>query len=235
MLTSNGRPNAVLDGENGGVEFNSDVNKYTPSGANEQVTQSIKISSSSGRLEVRNSDNEVSYISSQGIFSNRAGTQALPSSSGVELKAAMVALGYGDLQKTAFSNYGAICGLYADSSNRNSNPAPSWGAYIRKLRALGLFLGVRRITYSTYLNAYDCYVPCYNTSNINVYLPSNPQEGQMILVVRLNSASVTVQGNGKRIHVDGNTVTSKLAAPGRGDTGIYIYDGQYWKYNHVYR
>ncbi|MFR9495595.1 MAG: hypothetical protein SNG81_04385 [Rikenellaceae bacterium] len=232
---SNGRSNAVLDGENGGIEFYSDVNKYTASGGNERVVQTIKISSSSGKLEVRNSDNEVSYISSQGIFSNRAGIQAVPLYTGVEIKAAVVALGFGDLQKSAYSNSGAICGVYADSSNRNSNPAPSWGAYIKKLRALGLFLGVRQITQTTYLNAYDCYVPCYNTTSINVYLPSNPQDGQIILVVRLNSASVTVQGNGKRIHIDGNTVTSKLAAPGRGDAGIYIYDGQYWKYNHILR
>ncbi len=232
---SNGKPRAILDGNNGGVTFNSQISKYTYSGGTQTISQSIDISSSSGLMEVRNSDGDVAYISSLGMFANRAGVQAVPYSSGVELKAAMVALGNGNLQKSAYSSRAAICGIYATSYNSNSNPAPSWGAYINKLRALGFYMGVRQITSTTYLTATDFYVSCYNTGTCYIYLPSSPQEGQMILITRLNATSPTVYGNGKSIHTDGNTVSSKKVGEGRGDSALFIFDGQYWKYNYLVR
>ncbi|MFR9505674.1 MAG: hypothetical protein SNI32_06295 [Rikenellaceae bacterium] len=176
--TSSGVSNAVLDGVNGDLEFNSDVSKYTSTGGSETVLQTINIKSSTGRVEVRNSDYDTSYISSQGIFSNRAGTQALPLSMGIELKAAVVALGYGDLQKSAYSNSGAICGLYAASLNQNSDPAPSWGAYISKLLAKGLYYGVRQVSGTTYLTSSDSFVSCYTPQAVQSTSPRIHNRGR---------------------------------------------------------
>ncbi len=225
-----GKPKALLDGVNGGVEFNANVMRYTATGANDTILQTISINSTNGKVEARNSDYQTSYISSQGIFSNRAGIQALPITSGVELKAAVVALGFGNLQKSAYSSAGAICGLFADSDNNSSNPAPSWGAYVRKLLAHGLYLNVRAVNKSTFLNAYDSYVGCYNTSAINIYLPSNPQLGQMIVFGCMNDNVPRIYGNGKSIFVTSSAFTSYVAGSKRGDISLFIYDGQYWKF-----
>ena len=147
---------------------------------------------------------------------------------GIELKAAVVALGYGELNKTAYDSVGSICGVYADSTNNSSSPAPSWGAYIWKLRAVGLYLGVRRISSSTYLNAYDFFVSCYNTKACNVYLPSHPQEGQLIIISMLNKIFPTVYGNGKSMYVHRELVSSMTIIEGAANSAIFVYNGQYW-------
>lgn len=233
--TNDGTSRAQLNGADGKISFASDISKYTASGGTTTVKQTISLDSQSGDIEVRTSDGDVSYMNSQGIFTNRAGMQALPSSTGVELKAAIVALGYGNLEKTAYSSVGALCGLYAIASNSSYNPAPTWGAYINKLLANGMYYGCRRISGSTWLNASDTYISCYNTGTIAVYLPSSPQNGMILFIRRMNDANVTVYGNGKSIHVDGSTPSSLNICGGRGDTAVFIYDGQYWNYNYMIR
>jgi hypothetical protein len=57
----------------------------------------------------------------QGIFANKAGIHAVPASSGIKLKAAVVALGNGDLQKNAYKSMGAICGVYGTAHNYNDD------------------------------------------------------------------------------------------------------------------
>lgn len=233
--TNDGTSRAQLNGADGKISFASDISKYTSSGGTTTVKQTISLDSQSGDIEVRTSDYDVSYMNSQGIFTNRAGIQALPSSTGVELKAAIVALGYGSLEKTAYSSAGALCGLYAIASNRSYNPAPTWGAYINKLLANGMYYGCRRISGSTWLNESDTYISCYNTGTIAVYLPSSPQNGMILFIRRMNDANVTVYGNGKSIHVDGSKPSSLNICGGRGDTAVFIYDGQYWNYNYMIR
>lgn len=236
LTTSDGTSRAVLDGVNGKIELASDVSKYTPSGGSTTVKQTIVIDSQNGKIEAKTSDNDVSSISSQGVFANRAGVQAVPYSSGIELKAAVAGLGYGDLQKDAYLNKGAICGVYGASHNRNSNPAPSWGGFFNKLLANGLYFACKRVTSSTWLSDTDCYVAAYNNpSAINIYLPASPQIGQIVFVRRMNNADVTVQGNGVSIHTDGSTLSSRNVGQGRGDIGIFVYDGQYWNYNYCGR
>ena len=233
--TNDGTSRAQLNGADGKISFASDISKYTASGGTTIVKQTILLDSQLGDIEVRTSDGDVSSMNSQGIFTNRAGIQALPSSVGVELKAAIVAVGYGNLEKTAYSSVGALCGLYATASNNSYNPAPTWGAYINKLLANGMYFAYRRISGTTWLNENDTYISCYNTGTINVYLPSSPQNGMMLFVRRMNNASVVVYGNGKSIHVDGSTPSSLSICGGRGDTAIFIYDGQYWNYNYMIR
>lgn len=233
--TNDGTSRAQLNGADGKISFASDISKYTASGGKTPVKQTISLDSQSGNIEVKTSDYDVSYMNSQGIFSNRAGIQALPESVGIELKAAIVALGQGSLEKTAYSSVGALCGLYAIASNSSYNPAPTWGAYINKLLANGMYYGCKRISGSTWLNANDTYISCYNSGTIAVYLPSSPQNGMILFIRRMNDANVTVYGNGKSIHIDGSKPSSLDICGGRGDTAVFIYDGQYWNYNYMIR
>ncbi len=234
LTTNDGTSRAVLDGVNGKIELASDVSTYTPSGGSTNKKQIIKIDSLSGDIESRiNSD--VASINSQGILANMAGRQAVSLASGIELKAAIVGWGNGDLRKNAFSNKGAICGVFGAAHNKSSNPADSWGGYFYKLLANGLYLSTRQITQNTWLLGIDCYVSAYNTATVNVFLPGSPQRGQIIFVRRMNNASVIVQGNGINIHTDGNAVSSKSIGNGRGDLGVFVYDGQFWTYNYAGR
>ncbi|HON02832.1 MAG TPA: hypothetical protein P5157_04215 [Paludibacteraceae bacterium] len=229
--TDDDTPRAKLDGVNGKINFASDIDKYTEDGDSESVKQEISIDSLNGKIEVRTSDYDVSYMNSQGIFTNRAGIQALPASSGIELKAAVVALGFGDLKKDAYYNKGAICGVYGSSLNNNSDPAPSYGGYFDKLRANGLYLNCRQINSSTTLTQNDVIISLYNTSTITITLPSSTYTGQIILLRINNNSSINISGNGNSImRVDGAIVTNVTVGT-RGELIFLIWDGQYWLYS----
>lgn len=91
----------------------------------------------------------------------------------------------------------------------------------------GLGVMVRRITGTTTLNHSDCWVSCYNTGTITVYLPSNPQVGKMMFIMRVNNAAVNVNGNGKSIKF-WTAIQPTAAISNTGEIDIYVYDGQYW-------
>jgi hypothetical protein len=194
--TSAGTPRAQLDGVNGAISFASDISTYTPTGGTKTLEQTIKLDSATGRVEARNKDGDVSYMDSRGIIANRAGMQALPISSGIELKAAMVALGNGNLAKDAYNNLGCVCGVYGDSSNSNSNPAPSYGGYFNKLRANGLILGARVLggssSQSITLTPSDSIVISTSTVQQIVYLPRGAYVGAIIFVRQWQGGSVRV-------------------------------------------
>ncbi|MDD4778911.1 MAG: hypothetical protein PHV53_11580 [Fermentimonas sp.] len=89
---------------------------------------------------------------------------------------------------------------------------------------------------SVWLDHWDVFVTCYNTANINVYLPSSPSLGAIKFIRRMNASSITVMGNGKQIsHGNGSISTSIPAGSGRGDTAVFFWDGQYWTYNYWVR
>lgn len=91
----------------------------------------------------------------------------------------------------------------------------------------GMAVKARRISSSTTLDHSDCWVSCYNTGTITVYLPSNPQVGKMIFIMRINTAQIQVNGNGKSIHYGSSTV-SVAPINHNGEIDIYVYDGLYW-------
>lgn len=99
----------------------------------------------------------------------------------------------------------------------------------------GLSIKVRQINSSTFLNHADVYVSCYNTSSISVYLPANPQVGKILFVRRVNTAAITLYGNGKVIDWGIGSGSSKAVGGGVGDTHVLVYDGQYWMYNYWVR
>lgn len=107
------------------------------------------------------------------------------------------------------------------------NAVNNYAIYMENGVIGGMAVKVRQINTTTTLNHSDCWVSCYNTSAINVYLPSNPQVGKLIYVMRVNNAKVTVQGNGKNIIYRNNNVTSADINQNR-EIDIFMFDGQYW-------
>lgn len=99
----------------------------------------------------------------------------------------------------------------------------------------GLAIRARQVSTSTYLTHADVYVSCYNTSSISIYLPSNPVVGKILFVRRVNTAAITLNGNGKIIQWGDGSGSTKSAGQGVGDTAVLIYDGQYWMYNYWIR
>ncbi len=89
---------------------------------------------------------------------------------------------------------------------------------------------------SVWLDHWDVFVTCYNSANINVYLPSSPSLGAIKFIRRMNASNVTVMGNGKQIsHGNGSISSSISAGTSRGDTAVFFWDGLYWSYNCWFR
>ena len=106
--------------------------------------------------------------------------------------------------------------------------------------ANGLYLSssmhynTRRISTSVTLTSRDHFVSCYNTQTITVYLPRSPEVGRHIEIRRINDAAVAVKSADRRMLQAGQESTIYVGG-GRGDTAHFVYDGQYWLYNHMNR
>lgn len=229
-----GNQSLEIDSQSRKIEFKNSQSVYTETNGSKTVTQTTKIDASGGTFESRDSDYNTAYMSSQGIFANRAGVSPYSAVTGINLKASIVGLGYGAMNKSYFTNWGLV-GVFGRASNSSSNPAPAYGGWFDTLKANGLVYGVRRISSSTTLNQGDVYVSCYNASDINLWLPANPYEGTFIMIRRMNSSNIHIYANGKQIHVDGKLYNDLWHKNGQGDTSIVIFDGQYWMFNYWVR
>ena len=147
----------------------------------------ITISASRGIIEVKAANRPTystgtSYMSPTGIFSNLAGTDAMPASTGYTHRGAIVGLGFANVAKNTWATNVVdtiVAGVYGRASN--SGTAPAYGGFFYDLYAGGLTLGRKCITSSgVYLNASDTMVIGYNNVQSIVYLPSNPKEGQIV-------------------------------------------------------
>lgn len=185
-----------------------------------------------GGLKTRNpADGVVSYVSGNGVFSNAGRTQFYSATTGKSTRASIVGL----LTETSGDISAAVAGVYL------GNTLGVYGGFFDGgLRVDGGFTGLEvnaavhfntaRIDTNTTLNNTSHIVSCYNTSSINVLLPSNPQRGREIVVRRMNSSAVSVSGNGKKIHKE-FLEDSIDVGPSKGDGAIFRYDGQNWLYN----
>lgn len=151
----------------------------------ENIGSVITLDAGNGTVETRSKNNSstVSYMSPTGIFANRAGTQCVASSTGMDQRAAICALGYGNLSKSQWST-GAderlIAGMYGYASN--SGTAPSYGGYFFNLKVKGVIYGIKYITASgVYLTDAMSLVVGFTNSQAKVYLPASTREGQTII------------------------------------------------------
>lgn len=101
----------------------------------------------------------------------------------------------------------------------------------------GLAYKTLRVSASTTIDHSVMYVSCYNTSGITITLPAvvpGGAEGNFVIVRRNNSANVKVNGNGAQI-LRGSASLETSVGEGLGDAALFLWDGQYWLYNHMMR
>ena len=73
-------------------------------------------------------------------------------------------------------------------------------AYFSRLKAGSISYGRANIQDSDYYITNDnTFVTCTNTEDRNVYLPTTPFDGLMVIINQVNTANVAVQGNGHKI------------------------------------
>lgn len=191
----------------------------------------IKASLNNGTVEVRSKKNSssVSYISPTGVFSNMAGTDGMPLSSGYTHRGAVVGLGFANVKKRDWAVNAVetiVAGVYGRADN--SGTAPAYGGFFYDLYAGGLILGRKCITesgtkgHTSYLSGSDSVVIGYSRYAETVYLPSNPTEGQVIFVKQWWSGSMTFKPLTGHCIYDDSSENSDYAF-GEGQGGMFIF------------
>lgn len=191
----------------------------------------IKASLNNGTVEVRSKKNSssVSYISPTGVFSNMAGTDGMPLSSGYTHRGAVVGLGFANVKKREWAINAVetiVAGVYGRADN--SGTAPAYGGFFYDLYAGGLTLGRICITengksgHSSYLSSDDSLVIGYSRYAETVYLPSDPKEGQVIFVKQWWSGSLLFKPlTGHHIYDDASENTDYVFGEGQG--GMFVF------------
>lgn len=191
----------------------------------------IKASLNNGTVEVRSKKNSssVSYISPTGVFSNMAGTDGMPLSSGYTHRGAVVGLGFANVKKREWAINAVetiVAGVYGRADN--SGTAPAYGGFFYDLYAGGLTLGRICITengksgHSSYLSSDDSLVIGYSRYAETVYLPSDPKEGQVIFVKQWWSGSLLFKPlTGHHIYDDASENTDYAFGEGQG--GMFVF------------
>lgn len=96
-------------------------------------------------------------------------------------------------------------------------------AYFARLKSGGLSFGTQVLSQDDIYLDTDCsFVSCLNQENKNVFLPTNPAEGQFVIVNQVNSANIAVQGNGKKI-VDNEDVDF-INVGGARRLAVFLYN-----------
>jgi hypothetical protein len=179
----------------------------------------IELDANQGIVQVRAKNRPsystgTSYMSPTGIFANLAGTEALPASLGRTHRAAIVGLGFANVNKSDWSfgeDETIIAGVYGRASN--SGTAPAFGGYFWNLKACGLVLNRRYIsdnnggsTSSTVsLSASDSLVIGLVNSGLTktVYMPTSPVEGQTVFIAQMGAGTLRVDTyDGSKIYDD---------------------------------
>lgn len=191
--TSQGTPKAQLNGVNGGINFKNDSQIYTEQNTTENTINEINISSEFGEIMIANAKGHKTTVGSQGIEINRAGKTVYKTNYGAEFKAALIVKGDASMDQKYWNQWG-ICGLFASAQNYSNNPAPSWGAYIRVLKAMGLYLSTQVLNGGITLNETSCFTFSTNKDD-RIYLPNKPQEGQLLIFRAISSCSILGNGN----------------------------------------
>ncbi|MDM8174797.1 hypothetical protein QT327_10590 [Olivibacter sp. 47] len=146
----------------------------------------------------------------------------------------------------------AVTGLRAVGLFRNTEEAPLFTNYGLILEVNGggdnialdilsgqiasLNLRSRQLNSTSNLMRTDVWISSYNTSPITLTLPASPNNGKVLYIRQMNSFGITFNGNGINIHVAGDVGTTYTNANANiGDCHQFVYDGQFWCYNQIYR
>ena len=174
----------------------------------------LSLDSSHGtiRVEAKNAPSystATSYLSSNGIFSNIAAINGLPSSSGYTHRGAIVGLGYANVNKSAWAmneDETIVAGVYGRANN--SGTAAAYGGFFYQLKACGLSTSV---FYFTEKNA-GAQISLNDTTVIGlinkgytstIYLPQNAHEGQEVEIIQMGQGVTRIDTNdGTHIYDD---------------------------------
>ena len=187
----------------------------------------IRISSQSGGVEVRDSANKASIMSTNGIFANKAGQGMYPSSTAINSKAAIVGLGNGSV----YEDYGGlnfVAGIYGRASNTGS--APAYGGYFDMLRANGLVMSMIAISESTdqrkTLTKDVSFVVGNSTVMQTIYLPSDAYKGTVIWLKQWWTGYMRVRPSaGQRLFDDSSQ--NDYVDVGEGWTAMCVFIGNW--------
>jgi hypothetical protein len=177
----------------------------------ETLGSNITLDANSGIVEARatGGTSAVSYLSPTGVFANRAGTQCVSSTTGMTQRAAIVGLGFGNLNRDAWSgnsDSNCIAGVYGVASN--SGTAPCYGGLFQILKAYGFILNVEYINStvtSKYIYDSDSMVVSFTTKTCVTYLPAATREGQIIFMKQVGKGIMRVYPRGSQLLYDDNT------------------------------
>lgn len=174
-----------------------------------------------------NYSNAVSYMSPTGIFSNMAGTDGMPASSGYTHRGAIVGLGFANVPARTWAINAVdtiVAGVYGRASN--SGTAPAFGGFFYDLFAGGLIFGRKCITGTSnntwYLNREDTVVIGYTSAASVVYLPASPKEGQVIFVKQWWRGYMRFRPRSGCLIYDDTSVNDYYDF-GEGQGGMFVY------------
>ena len=174
-----------------------------------------------------NYSNAVSYMSPTGIFSNMAGTDGMPASSGYTHRGAIVGLGFANVPARTWAINAVdtiVAGVYGRASN--SGTAPAFGGFFYDLFAGGLIFGRKCITGTSnntwYLNREDTVVIGYTSDASVVYLPASPKEGQVIFVKQWWRGYMRFRPRSGYLIYDDTSVNDYYDF-GEGQGGMFVY------------
>lgn len=150
-----------------------------------------------------------SYLSSNGIFSNIAGTNGMPASSGYTQRGAIVGLGFANVNKNAWQineDETIVAGVYGRANN--SGTAAAYGGFFYQLKACGLTTSVFYFTDSDDGKQLSLdkttVIGLINSKKTNtIYLPKNAHEGQEVEIIQMGAGCTRIDTNdGTHIYDD---------------------------------
>lgn len=195
--------------------------------SDDTANPAIELDAQAGQIRLNDASGRVSLINGNGVLSNAGNTQVLPGTSGVTAKASVAGLGFGDVDKDLGHSNNFLAGVYG--THNNTGDAPSYGGYFKDLYVGGLTISTKVTTATSYtIERSTVNLYCYNTSDMDVFLPLNPLVGQTHFVKRIvATGGVTIEGLGG-IDIWARTGTSAYGL-GHGKEAKLTYDGTYWQ------
>lgn len=195
---------------------------------NSSLGSKITLDATSGVVEARakNDTTKVACMSPSGIFCNSANTNAVSAIAGIDVRASIVALGYGNVSRDDVWNTGNFLAAFYGFA-LNSGNAPAYGGYFQNLMAAGFILNRRTVeSGGVNLNSCDSFVVGYSQSECSVYLPTDGVIGRIIFFKQRNVGSMKCYAKGGQKIYDDNTVNSYFRVP-CGCLTIAIFDRCY--------
>ena len=205
-------PELLLESDTTGGTYSEDGSEGSTLTANAQR----------GLFEARNNIG-VAQVSASGVFCNRAGTRAMPASTGIDCRGAIVGLGFGSMNKDDWQNENFIAGVYGRASN--SGTAPAYGAYFQDLLVAGLSTNLKSIdenSGTTYLSAYATSVLGLSSSQKTVYLPNDGVLGKIIFAKQIGTGYMRFYPRSGQYIYDDDSANDYYDI-GNGQMGIFFF------------